>query len=238
MFLLVAEALAGGGLHIHGQLAGGNAPRAEYGHDQCAEERCFDLLAHGCSFLVQLPDGRACRSGCNESAYACGGAGVIEDASASQNVGAGLCLAAEMVLASCVLNIQRQLAGGNRSRAENSGSHRHQDDVLEFLTHGSPSFFSNRLETEKMKCPSYFAAGCTPVGWVEQNPVVDSRGKAQMQPLLQGLFAPQLPPQEKPFGSLRNWRAESVPAHTTTATIAASNVFLITFLLMIHSPFQ
>jgi hypothetical protein len=46
-----------------------------------------------------------------------------------------------MVLASCVLNIQGQLASGNRSSAENSGSHRHQDDVLEFLAHGSSSLF-------------------------------------------------------------------------------------------------
>jgi hypothetical protein len=77
--------------------------------------------------------------GCNEPAYACGGIGVVEDASAAQNVGAGLCPAAEMVLASCVLNSQRQLASGNRSRAENSGGHCRENDVLDCLTHGSSS---------------------------------------------------------------------------------------------------
>jgi hypothetical protein len=66
-----------------------------------------------------------CRFGCNEPAYACGGVGVVEDASTAQNVRAGLCPGAEMVLASCILNIQRQLVGGNRSRAENSGGHPH-----------------------------------------------------------------------------------------------------------------
>jgi hypothetical protein len=65
--------------------------------------------------------------------------------------------------------------------------------------------------------------------------VVDSSGKAQMQPLLQGLFAPQLPPHEKPFGSLRNWRAETVPAQRTAVTMAASNVDLIAFIFMTRS---
>ena len=79
--------------------------------------------------------------GCNEPAYACGGAGVVEDASAAQNVGAGCCPGAEMVLASCVLNIQRQLASGKRSGAENSCGHRRKNDVLDFPIHGH-SFFS------------------------------------------------------------------------------------------------
>jgi len=50
-----------------------------------------------------------CRLGCDEIAHACRESG-LNDTPAAQNVGAGLCLAAEMVLASCVLNIQRQLA--------------------------------------------------------------------------------------------------------------------------------
>jgi len=58
VFLTVAETATGSGLNIQGQLAGGNAPRAKNTHDQHAEKRCFDLLVHGCSFLVQLPDGR------------------------------------------------------------------------------------------------------------------------------------------------------------------------------------
>jgi len=41
-----------------------------------------------------------------------------------------------MVQASCVLNNQRQLAGGNRSRAENSGRHRGKNDVLDCASHG------------------------------------------------------------------------------------------------------
>jgi hypothetical protein len=63
-----------------------------------------------------------CRLGCDEIAHACRESG-LNDTPAAQNVGAGLCLAAEMVLASCVLNIQRQLAGGNRSRAKYCGDH-------------------------------------------------------------------------------------------------------------------
>jgi hypothetical protein len=98
-----------------------------------------------------------CRPGCNEPAYACGGGGAVEDASAAQNVGAGLCLAAEMVLASCVLNIQRQLASGNRSRAQNSGGHPCKNDVLDCLTHGSSSFYSP--EQKKWIGSSYFVCG-------------------------------------------------------------------------------
>jgi hypothetical protein len=85
---------------------------------------------------------------------------------------------------------------------------------------------------------NYFAGGCTPVGCVEQKPVVDSSGKAQMQPVLHGWVESQPPPQAKPLASLRNCRAESVPAQSTAAIIAASNIFLIAFRFMIHSPFQ
>jgi hypothetical protein len=75
---------------------------------------------------------------------------------------------------------------------------------------------------------SYFAGAWTPVGCDEQNPFVDSRGKAQMQPLLQCTVALQLPRQAaKPFALLRNWRAESVPAHRTDIPIATSNTVLI-----------
>ena len=66
----------------------------------------------------------ACWFGCDEPAYACGGVGVVKDASAAQNAGARLCLAAEMVLASCVLNTQGQLPGRNAPRAENDADHR------------------------------------------------------------------------------------------------------------------
>jgi len=78
--------------------------------------------------------------GCNEPAYACGGTGVVEYASAAQNVRARVCPGAEMVLASSVLNIQRQLASGKRSCAENRGGHRRKEDVFDFPIHGH-SFF-------------------------------------------------------------------------------------------------
>jgi hypothetical protein len=46
-----------------------------------------------------------------------------------------------MVLASCVLNIQGQLASGKRSCTENSGGHRRKEDVFDFPIHGH-SFLS------------------------------------------------------------------------------------------------
>jgi hypothetical protein len=53
-----------------------------------------------------------------------------------------------------------------------------------------------------------------------------------MQPLLQGLFAPQLPPQvADPSASLRNCRAETVPAQRTPMTRAAKNIDLIFFMM-------
>jgi len=76
------------------------------------------------------------------------------------------------------------------------------------------------------------------VGCDEQKPVVDSRGKAQIQPVAQGCVLLQLPLQAaKPLVSPRNCRAESVPAQSTAVTIAASNVDLIAFAFMI-SPFK
>jgi hypothetical protein len=87
------------------------------------------------SFLCSITRRRACRFGGDEIARAARESG-LNDASAAQNVGAGLCLAAEMVLASCVLNIQRQLASGKRSRAESSSCHQCKDYVLDcFITH-------------------------------------------------------------------------------------------------------
>jgi hypothetical protein len=56
-----------------------------------------------------------------------------------------------MVLASCVLNIQGQLAGGKRSRAKNGGSHRRKNDVLDFLTHGSSSLLQH-LQQKTIDC--------------------------------------------------------------------------------------
>jgi hypothetical protein len=81
---------------------------------------------------------------------------------------------------------------------------------------------------------NYFAGDWTPVGCDEQNPVVDSSGKAQMQPVEQGCTLLQLPLQAaKPLLSVLSWRADTVPAHRTAVTIAARNVDLTIFLLMI-----
>jgi hypothetical protein len=58
-----------------------------------------------------------------------------------------------------------------------------------------------------------------------------------MQPVAQGCTLLQLPLQAaNPLLSVRNWRAETVPAQRTAVTVAASNVDLIIFLLMI-APF-
>lgn len=75
------------------------------------------------------------------------------------------------------------------------------------------------------------------MGCVEQKPVVDSSGKAQMQPVLHGWPAPQLPPQVTFLASLRNCRAESVPALRTAVSIIASKRFLMKFRFMSHLPF-
>jgi hypothetical protein len=82
--------------------------------------------------------------------------------------------------------------------------------------------------------PRYFAGDWSPVGCDEQNPVVDSRGKAQMQPVEQGCVLLQAPLQAaKPFASDRSWRAETVPAQRTAVTKVPSNVFLMNFLLIL-----
>jgi hypothetical protein len=78
------------------------------------------------SFRAQLPDergARAFRFGCYEIAHAYSGSGVVEDAGATQNVGAPCFLGAEAT-AGGGLDIQRQLAGGNRAHAQNGRHHR------------------------------------------------------------------------------------------------------------------
>jgi len=67
-----------------------------------------------------------------------------------------------------------------------------------------------------MKAPaasSYFKADAPGMGCDEQNGLPVSMGNMQRQPVRQGLLTPQLPPQvAEPFASLRNCRAETVPA--------------------------
>jgi hypothetical protein len=53
-----------------------------------------------------------------------------------------------------------------------------------------------------------------------------------MQPVLQGLFAPQLPPQAaEACASVRSCRAETVPAQRTPMTSAVKNIELIFFMI-------
>jgi hypothetical protein len=57
-------------------------------------------------------------------------------------------------------------------------------------------------------------------------------GKMQRQPVWQGLFTPQLPPQvAEPFASPRNCRAETVPAQRTPKTNAVKNIDLNFFMI-------
>ena len=80
---------------------------------------------------------------------------------------------------------------------------------------------------------SYFKTVAPGMGCDEQNGLPVSMGNMQRQPVRQGLLTPQLPPQvAEPFASLRNCRAETVPAHKTPITSTAKNVDLI-FLFMI-----
>jgi hypothetical protein len=59
-----------------------------------------------------------------------------------------------------------------------------------------------------------------------------------MQPVAHGCTLLQLPLQAaKPLLSLRSWRAETVPAHSTAVIMAARNVDLSIFLRMI-APFS
>jgi hypothetical protein len=120
-------------------------------------EKNVDLIFFMIAFLLvpgpNVPrsgDGRLfSRFGCDEIAHPCRESG-LNDTPAAQNVGAGLCLAAEMVLASCVLNIQRQLACGNRSRTESSSGHRRKDYVFDFLiTHESLPFHCRSNEQKR-----------------------------------------------------------------------------------------
>jgi hypothetical protein len=83
----------------------------------------------------------------------------------------------------------------------------------------------------------YFPEGTTPARRFVQNPGVKGVVKEQTQPLAQSAVALHLPPQVTPFASLRNWRAETVPAHRTAATMVANSVFLPIFLNIGLYPF-
>jgi hypothetical protein len=132
------------------QLDGGSAADAQNSCNHYSHERSFYFLAHDSpSFLMKAFEVvlRHLLSplGCNEPAYARGGARVVEDASAAQNVGAGCRPGTEMVLAGCVLNNQRQLAGRNRSRTKHGGGHRRKNNVLDYPTHRLSSLIQTSL---------------------------------------------------------------------------------------------
>jgi hypothetical protein len=86
----------------------------------------------------------------------------------------------------------------------------------------------------------YLPAGASPAGRVVQN-AVNGVVKEQKQPLAQGCVELQLPPQANPLTPLRNWRAETVPAHRTDVTMAANNMVLaiclgMSMLLCVKDP--
>ena len=78
----------------------------------------------------------------------------------------------------------------------------------------------------------YLLGDTTPASFVVQNAVVGVV-KEQTQPLVaQGWVALQVPPQvANPFASLRNCRAETVPAQRTPMTSAVKNIDLIFFMI-------
>ncbi len=131
-----------------------------------------------------------------------------------------------------------QLAGGKSSRAQHGSSHCCQKRASDCPAHHSSSFLTGSnpaagnfaglrppaFDTGLM-CPIYLITVAPGIGCDEQNGLPDSMGKMHRQPLAHGLFTPQLPPQAKCFGSVRSWRAESVPAHSTAVTINAKDIF-------------
>jgi hypothetical protein len=104
-----------------------------------------------------------------------------------------------------------------------------QERILDCLAHGSFSFFS-RASYWRFTC-CYFPEGVSPAGRVVQNAVVGVV-KEQKQPLGQGWMALHVPLQAKPLGSLRNCRAETVPAQSTAMAMAASEKFCMVFLMI------
>ena len=90
---------------------------------------------------------------------------------------------------------------------------------------------------------SYFKTDAPGMGCDEQNGLPVSMGTIQRQPVWQGLVALQPPPQvAAPFASLRNCRAETVPAQRTPMTSAVKNIdlifFMIALLLVARRTFQ
>jgi hypothetical protein len=78
----------------------------------------------------------------------------------------------------------------------------------------------------------YFSTVAPGMGCDEQNGLPVSMGTMHRQPVWQGLVALHPPPQvAKPFASLRNCRAETVPAQRPPITSAVKNIDLIFFMI-------
>src|SRR6478609_11700966 len=99
---------------------------------------------------------------------------------------------------------------------------------------GTFSSWPNLLSVTRLETPGagYLITVAPGMGCDEQNGLPVSMGTMQRQPVRQGLLTPQLPPQvAEPFASLRNCRAETVPAQSTPMTNAEKNVDLIFFMI-------
>ena len=129
--------------------------------------------------------------------------------------------------------IRSQLPGGNRSRAQN-GRHngRKQCSFADLSHHGFEAPFLKKpnecslLQGRTTTC--YFADTV-----LMHLPTTDPGGIAQAQlGVLQGTLMLQLPPQApSALASVRNCRAENVPAHRTATAMTASNRFWIFFFM-------
>ncbi len=87
--------------------------------------------------------------------------------------------------------------------------------------------------------PSDYFAGLSAINW--HVPVVNPGERTHAQPRMLGQanFLPQKPRQVVVWKDWRNWRAETVPAQRTAATIAVRIVFLIVLPPMIRTfPLQ
>src|SRR5260221_7820051 len=111
------------------------------------------------------------------------------------------------------LSVLFQLQGGNSPRGHNGCQNGCEQCGFGNLFNHVYKLLSIKKPDDGLGFrPRDFAGDWSPVGCDEQNPVVDSRGKAQIQPVEQGCVLLQLPLQAaKPFASDRSWQAETVP---------------------------
>jgi len=85
----------------------------------------------------------------------------------------------------------------------------------------------------------YFPAGANPAGRTVQNPVCGVEKEQKQPAVAQGCVKLQVPPQVRdPLTPLRNWRAETVPAHRTNVTKIANNMVLAIFPDIVYPPLR